>query len=127
LSDVDIRVLGSLRSLRGGSATLIVFGLDDDSTDQECDRTSSALGDRPGTNVRSFPGDHNGIVDNPEAFAARLAQCSKTGPARDTARPFRSRIRLWDAAGSVQGENSRIWPALPPPVGKQASQFLLTL
>jgi hypothetical protein len=72
LSDVGIRVLGSLRSLRGGSATLIVFGLDDDSTDQECDRTSRALA--IGLAPRSGPSRATTTASSttPRAFAARL-------------------------------------------------------
>jgi len=56
------------------NTTRIVIGLGDDSTGQECDRTSRALATRLGIDVTSFPGDHIGFVRNPDGFADRLRE-----------------------------------------------------
>jgi pimeloyl-ACP methyl ester carboxylesterase len=52
----------------------IVVGVGEDSTGQECDRTSRALATRLGTDVALFPGDHIAFVHAPDAFAARLRE-----------------------------------------------------
>ncbi|MGF3055486.1 alpha/beta fold hydrolase [Microbacterium sp. YY-01] len=51
----------------------IEVGIGEDSTGQECDRTSRALCRLLGRHPVLFPGDHTGFVTHPEAFSTRLA------------------------------------------------------
>ena len=54
------------------ASTRLVIGIGADSTGQICDRTSRALAQTLGVEPTTFPGDHIGFVDDPEAFAERL-------------------------------------------------------
>ena len=56
------------------TSTRIVVGVGEDSTGQECDRTSRALAARLGSVVTRFPGDHIGFTHDPDTFAARLRE-----------------------------------------------------
>lgn len=50
----------------------IVIGIGEDSTGQECDHTSRALGAALGIEPTLFPGDHTGFAYDPKPFATRL-------------------------------------------------------
>ncbi len=52
--------------------TRIVVGVGEDSTGQECDRTSTALAAALGVEPTAFPGGHIAFVDDPARFATRL-------------------------------------------------------
>ncbi|WP_243725936.1 alpha/beta fold hydrolase [Actinomadura rubrisoli] len=60
--------LDALRS----TAARIVVGLGEDSTGQECDRTSRALAAALGIEPTMFPGDHTGFAQDPEKFIIPL-------------------------------------------------------
>ncbi|MFG3441292.1 alpha/beta fold hydrolase [Nonomuraea sp. NPDC047897] len=60
-----------LAALRAAK-TRIVVGIGENSTGQECDRTSRALAAALGIEPMLFPGDHTGFVDDPGHFATRL-------------------------------------------------------
>ncbi|MBM7787571.1 alpha/beta fold hydrolase [Tenggerimyces flavus] len=62
-----------LGALRSGPARLVI-GIGEESTDQQCDRTSRALGAELGIEPTLFPGDHTGFVDNPAPFAKKLRE-----------------------------------------------------
>lgn len=55
-----------------GSGVRIVVGIGEESGDQLCERTSTALAAALGVEPDRFPGDHTGFVDQPEPFATRL-------------------------------------------------------
>lgn len=50
----------------------LVLGIGEESVDQLCERTTTALGARLGIEPTRFPGDHTGFVDHPAEFASRL-------------------------------------------------------
>ncbi|MFI6865799.1 alpha/beta fold hydrolase [Nocardia sp. NPDC050406] len=54
--------------------TRVIVGIGEESTDQECDRTSRALAAGLGIDATLFPGDHTGFVPDPVGFAARLRE-----------------------------------------------------
>ncbi len=60
-----------LAALRSVPARVIV-GIGEESSGQECDRTSRALAAALGVEPTRFLGDHTGFVDDPDAFAVRL-------------------------------------------------------
>jgi pimeloyl-ACP methyl ester carboxylesterase len=60
-----------LARLRDGRVR-IVIGLGDESAGQLCERTCRALAGELGGEPVSFPGDHTGFTDHPDAFADRL-------------------------------------------------------
>lgn len=62
-----------LAALRARASTVIV-GIGAGSAGQVCDRTSRALAHALGVEPATFPGDHLGFVDAPDAFAARLRE-----------------------------------------------------
>ena len=49
-----------------------VLGIGEESVDQLCERTTTALGAQLQVEPTRFPGDHTGFVDHPAEFAARL-------------------------------------------------------
>jgi pimeloyl-ACP methyl ester carboxylesterase len=51
-----------------------VIGGGDASGTQPARRAADALAERVGTEVVEFPGDHGGLMTQPDAFAARLAE-----------------------------------------------------
>ena len=55
-------------------ADRIVIGIGEESTGQECDRTSRALGAELGIEPTLFPGDHTGFAEDPAAFEPRLRE-----------------------------------------------------
>ncbi len=55
-------------------ADRIVIGIGEESTGQECDRTSRALGALLGIEPTLFPGDHTGFAEDPAAFEPRLRE-----------------------------------------------------
>ncbi|QNA91878.1 MULTISPECIES: alpha/beta fold hydrolase [unclassified Microbacterium] len=63
--DIDV-----LRS-RAGS---LILGIGEESVDQLCERTTTALGVQLDIEPTRFPGDHTGFVDHPAEFAARLRE-----------------------------------------------------
>ncbi|HET6295061.1 MAG TPA: alpha/beta hydrolase [Kribbella sp.] len=69
----SIRWQPDLAALRD-SGVRIVVGIGEDSTDQHCDRTASALAAELGVKPALFPGDHTGFADQPDVFAARLRE-----------------------------------------------------
>ncbi|WP_315070063.1 alpha/beta hydrolase [uncultured Microbacterium sp.] len=52
----------------------LVLGIGEESVDQLCERTTTALGAQLGIEPTLFPGDHTGFVDHPAEFAARLRE-----------------------------------------------------
>jgi pimeloyl-ACP methyl ester carboxylesterase len=62
--------LGALRD----SPVRIIAGIGEQSTGQECDRTTTALAAAIGIEPTWFPGDHTGFTDQADAFAARLRE-----------------------------------------------------
>jgi hypothetical protein len=49
-----------------------VVGIGEDSTDQLCERTSTALATALGITPTRFPGGHTGFADAPAAFEPAL-------------------------------------------------------
>ena len=52
----------------------IVAGIGEESTGQECDRTTTALAAAIGIEPTRFPGDHTGFVEQAAPFAVRLRE-----------------------------------------------------
>lgn len=67
----SVRWEPDIESLRARAGDL-VLGIGEESADQLCERTTTALGARLSIEPTRFPGDHTGFVDHPAEFAARL-------------------------------------------------------
>lgn len=69
----SVRWEPDVEALRARSGHL-ALGIGEESVDQLCERTTTALGARLGIEPVRFPGDHTGFVDHPAAFAVRLRE-----------------------------------------------------
>ncbi|MFK3676643.1 alpha/beta fold hydrolase [Microbacterium sp. NPDC090218] len=69
----SVRWEPDIDALRARADTL-VLGIGEESVDQLCERTTTALGAELGIAPTRFPGDHTGFVDHPAAFADRVRE-----------------------------------------------------